>query len=50
MTTNNFRNKVERPLSFADVEIGGNRPRDIQVYNEDLYVRLMAALLFLPKV
>ena len=37
-----FRNKVERLLSFADVEIGENRPWDIQVHNEDLYPRILA--------
>ncbi|MBW1703618.1 MAG: cyclopropane fatty acyl phospholipid synthase [Deltaproteobacteria bacterium] len=42
MALNNFRDKVERLLSFADVKIGGDRPWDIQVHNKDLYVRLMA--------
>jgi cyclopropane-fatty-acyl-phospholipid synthase len=42
MTLNSFRDEVERLLSFADVKIGGDRPWDIQVHNEDLYARLMA--------
>ena len=42
MALNSFRYKVEKLLSFADVEIDGNRPWDIQVHNEDLYARLMA--------
>jgi len=42
MALNSFRDKVEGLLSFADVKIGGDRPWDIQVHNEDLYARLMA--------
>jgi cyclopropane-fatty-acyl-phospholipid synthase len=42
MALNSFRDKVEKLLSFADVKIGGNRPWDIQVHNENLYTRLMA--------
>jgi cyclopropane-fatty-acyl-phospholipid synthase len=42
MALNSFRDKVERLLSLADVKIGGDRPWDIQVHNEDLYARLMA--------
>ncbi len=40
--SDNFRHKVERLLSFADVEIGGDRPWDIQVHNEDSYARVLA--------
>ncbi|MFC1693594.1 cyclopropane fatty acyl phospholipid synthase [Candidatus Latescibacterota bacterium] len=39
---NNFRRKIERLLSFADIEIGGDRPCDITVHNERFYARVMA--------
>ena len=42
MALNNFRYKVERLLSFADVKIDGDRPWDLQVHNEDLYAKLLA--------
>jgi len=42
MPVNNFRYKVERLLSFADVKIDGDRPWDLQVHNEDLYARILA--------
>jgi len=42
MALNNFRYKVERLLSFADVKIDGDRPWDLQVHNEDLYARILA--------
>jgi cyclopropane-fatty-acyl-phospholipid synthase len=38
----NFRNKIEQLLSSADIKIGGDRPWDIQVHNDDLYSRLLA--------
>jgi cyclopropane-fatty-acyl-phospholipid synthase len=38
----NFRNKIEQLLSFADIKIGGNRPWDLQVHNDDFYARLLA--------
>ncbi|MCA1779284.1 MAG: cyclopropane fatty acyl phospholipid synthase [Xanthomonadaceae bacterium] len=34
--------KVASMLSAADVEIGGNRPWDIQVHDENLYQRILA--------
>ena len=37
-----FRKKIEQLLSFADVQINGHRPWDIQVYNENLYPRVLA--------
>jgi cyclopropane-fatty-acyl-phospholipid synthase len=42
MGRNDFLNKVERLLALADVKIGGDRPWDIQVYNEDFYARVLA--------
>lgn len=42
MPVNNFRYKVERLLSFADVKTDGDRPWDLQVHNEDLYARILA--------
>jgi cyclopropane-fatty-acyl-phospholipid synthase len=38
----NSHHKVERLLSFPDVEIGRARPWDIQVHNERLYERILA--------
>ena len=38
----NFRNKTEQLLSFADIKIGGNRPWDLQVHNDDFCARLLA--------
>jgi cyclopropane-fatty-acyl-phospholipid synthase len=37
-----LRQRVEELLALADVEIGGNRPWDIQVHDERLYARVMA--------
>jgi cyclopropane-fatty-acyl-phospholipid synthase len=42
MYRDNLHGKVERLLSFADVEINGSRAWDIQVHNENLYARLVA--------
>lgn len=42
MSGDSFPRKVERLLAFADVEIGGDRPWDIQVHNEDVYARVLA--------
>jgi cyclopropane-fatty-acyl-phospholipid synthase len=36
-----FRKKIEHLLSLADVQINGDRPWDIQIYNEELYRRLL---------
>ena len=41
MAWNKFRHKIEGLLEFADVKIGGDRPWDIQIHNEDLYARVM---------
>lgn len=41
MSRNTFRHKVERLLALAEVEIGGNRPWDILVYNDELYTRVL---------
>jgi len=42
MISTKFRKKVEHLLSLADVRINGDRPWDIQVYNEKLYPRALA--------
>jgi cyclopropane-fatty-acyl-phospholipid synthase len=42
MLRNDLRNKIERLLSRADVQIGGNRPWDFLVHNEKLYARVLA--------
>ena len=42
MPHTNFRNKTEQLFSFADIKIGGNRPWDLQVHNDDFYARLLA--------
>ena len=42
MYRDNLYARVERLLSFADVEINGSRAWDIQVHNENLYARLLA--------
>ena len=36
------RKKIEELLSFADIKIGGDRPWDLQVHNDDFYARLLA--------
>ena len=41
MGSTKFRNKIENLLSLADVQINGDRPWDIQVYDEKLYQRVM---------
>jgi cyclopropane-fatty-acyl-phospholipid synthase len=38
---NRFRHKVEQLLAFADIQIDGERPWDIQVYNKKFYVRVL---------
>jgi cyclopropane-fatty-acyl-phospholipid synthase len=42
MGSNKFRKKIESLLSLADIQINGNRPWDIRVYNEKLYPRVLA--------
>ncbi len=42
MGTTKFRKKIEHLLSLADVRINGDRSWDIQVYNENLYPRVLA--------
>lgn len=37
-----FHERIERLLALADVCIGGDRPWDLQVHNEDLYPRVFA--------
>jgi len=39
----NFRHKVEHLLSYADVTIGGHRPWDIHIHNNNFYSRVMAS-------
>ena len=36
------KSKVKQLLSYADVQIDGERPWDIQVHNENFYYRLLA--------
>ena len=42
MVHTEFRKKIEHLLSTTDVRINGDRPWDIQVYNEKLYPRILA--------
>ena len=42
MSGNNFRRRIQRLLSSADVLIDGDRPWDIQVHNEDFCARVLA--------
>lgn len=42
MSRDTLRHKVEQLLALADVEIGGNRPWDIQVHNDRFYARVLA--------
>jgi cyclopropane-fatty-acyl-phospholipid synthase len=41
MSRDTYRHKIERLLALADVEIGGNRPWDIHVHNDELYSRVL---------
>lgn len=43
MFQNYFRRKIENLLALADVRIGGNRPWDIQVHDENLYQRILTS-------
>ncbi len=42
MSANEFKKKIETMLESADVVIGGDRPWDIQVKNNELYKRVLA--------
>jgi cyclopropane-fatty-acyl-phospholipid synthase len=42
MSEDGFRKKVATLLSFADVEIQGERPWDIQILNQKTYSRILA--------
>lgn len=42
MSKNTCRRKVEQLLALADVEIGGDRPWDIQVHDDRLYASILA--------
>ncbi len=42
MSHDKLRKKAEWLLSLADVEIGGERPWDLQVHNEKFYQRVLA--------
>lgn len=42
MASTGFRPKVEKILSAAGISVGGNRPWDITVHNDDFYSRVMA--------
>ncbi len=39
---NNARNKCAELLALADIQIDGDRPWDMQVHNDGLYMRLLA--------
>ena len=39
---NNARDKCVELLALADIQVNGDRPWDIQVNNDDLYMRLLA--------
>lgn len=36
-----FKQKITELLSYADIEVNGNRPWDLQVHNEQLYRRVL---------
>jgi cyclopropane-fatty-acyl-phospholipid synthase len=42
MSGNTYRDKIERILALADIEIDGNRPWDIHVHNDAFYPRVLA--------
>lgn len=42
MTSRRFRKRFEALLAIADVRVGGGRPWDIQVHNEELFPRIFA--------
>lgn len=42
MSRDIFRNKIERILTLADVKLGGNRPWDIHIHNDEFYTRVLA--------
>jgi len=42
MSVASFRRRVEELLALADVTVGGDRPWDIQVYDERTYARVLA--------
>lgn len=42
MFSSGFRKKIENTLSCAGIAIGGDRPWDIQVHNDNFYTRIMA--------
>ena len=42
MGKSSFKNRMREILGKANVRINGDRPQDIQVYNEGLYQRVMA--------
>jgi len=42
MSGNVYREKIEKLLVLADIQIDGSRPWDIQVHNEQLYSRAMS--------
>ncbi|MBN2394889.1 MAG: cyclopropane fatty acyl phospholipid synthase, partial [Candidatus Atribacteria bacterium] len=41
MERNSLKQKIQELLDQADIQIGGKRPWDIQVYDEDLYPRIL---------
>ncbi|MGB2688489.1 MAG: hypothetical protein WBC36_05855 [Desulfobacterales bacterium] len=42
MGNDKYHQKIQHPLSCADITINGDRPWGIQVYNEKLYPRVLA--------
>jgi cyclopropane-fatty-acyl-phospholipid synthase len=42
MTSSLYRKRIEHMLASADITIGGNRPWDVHVVNDDIYARVAA--------
>ena len=42
MPHSDFLNKLEQLLSFADIELGGDNPWDLQIHNDKFFARLLA--------
>ena len=42
MAANTYRHRIENMLASADIHIGGSRPWDVHVVNDDIYERVAA--------
>jgi cyclopropane-fatty-acyl-phospholipid synthase len=42
MSVDNLRHKIQQLLTLADINIGGDRPWDIHIHNQDFYPRVLA--------